>query len=408
MSSIENAPAEASQTDAERMTPMGSKPSSPWLLFGLAAIVLVLGIVIYSGIHERAQAESNLGASTEQAAVPIVNVVEPSAAGQTLEIVLPGNTQAFNDTPIYARTNGYLKHWYVDIGTHVKQGQLLADIDTPEVDQQLDQARADLKNSQANEQLAEITAARWQNLLKTNSVSKQETDQAVSDLSARKASVDSMTANVHRLEQLQSFEKVYAPFAGVITARNTDIGALINAGAGGVPQELFHMAAVNKLRVYVAVPEVDSLAAQTGAKATLTLDEFPGETFEGAIVRDSDSIDPATRTLNVEVDVNNAQGRIKTGAYAFVHLKLPQSTHASARSITIPANTLLFRSEGLRVGVVRDGHAELVPIKIGRDFGATVEVVAGLQPTDQVIVSPSDSLTSGTPVQVNTPAGGSK
>jgi RND family efflux transporter MFP subunit len=409
MSSIENPPAEVSQTATERLTPVASKPSSPWLLFGLAGIVLVLGIVIYSGIHERAQAESSLGVSTERAAVPIVNVVEPSSAGLSQEIVLPGNTQAFNDTPIYARTNGYLKHWYVDIGTHVKQGQLLADIDTPEVDQQLDQARADLKNAQANEQLAEITAARWQNLLKTNSVSKQETDQAVSDLSARQASVDSMAANVHRLEQLQSFEKVYAPFAGVITARNTDIGALINAGAGGVPQELFHMAAVNKLRVYVAVPEVDSLAAQTGAKATLTLDEFPGETFEGTIVRDSDSIDSATRTLNVEVDVNNAQGHIKTGAYAFVHLKLPQSAHASAQSITIPADTLLFRSEGLRVGVVRNGHAELTPIKIGRDFGATVEVVAGLQPTDQVIVNPSDSLTSGSPVKVNTPAaGGSK
>jgi RND family efflux transporter MFP subunit len=409
MSSIENPPAEVSQTDTERMATVASKPSSPWLLFGLAAIALVFGIVIYSGIHERAQAESSLGVSTERAAVPIVNVVEPSSAGLSQEIVLPGNTQAFNDTPIYARTSGYLKHWYVDIGAHVKQGQLLADIDTPEVDQQLEQARADLKNSQANEQLAQITAARWQNLLKTNSVSKQETDQAVSDLSARQASVDSMAANVHRLEQLQSFEKVYAPFAGVITARNTDIGALINAGAGGVPQELFHMAAVNKLRVYVAVPEVDSLAAQTGAKATLTLDEFPGETFEGTIVRDSDSIDSATRTLNVEVDVNNAQGRIKTGAYAFVHLKLPQSAHASAQSLTIPANTLLFRSEGLQVGVVRNGRAELTPIKIGRDFGATVEVVAGLQTTDHVIVNPSDSLTSGSPVRVSTPAaGGSK
>ncbi|MGB8538345.1 MAG: efflux RND transporter periplasmic adaptor subunit [Acidobacteriaceae bacterium] len=409
MSSIANPPAEVSQSNRERKTPVASKPSSPWLLFGLAAIVLVLGIVIYSGIHERAHAESRLGISTERAAVPTVNVIEPSSAGLAQEVVLPGNTQAFNDTPIYARTNGYLKHWYVDIGAHVKQGQLLADIDTPEVDQQLEQARADLKNAQANEQLAEITAARWQNLLKTNSVSKQETDQAVSDLSARQASVDSMTANVHRLEQLQSFEKVYAPFAGVITARNTDIGALINAGAGGVPQELFHMAAVNKLRVYVAVPEVDSLAAQTGARATLTLDEFPGETFEGTIVRDSDSIDSATRTLNVEVDVNNAQDRIKTGAYAFVHLKLPQSAHASAQSLTVPANTLLFRSEGLRVGVVRNGQAELTPIKIGRDFGATVEVVAGLHATDQVIVSPSDSLTSGTPVQVSTPAaGGSK
>jgi RND family efflux transporter MFP subunit len=329
--------------------------------------------------------------------------VQPTSNTAGKEIVLPGNTQPFNDTPIYARTNGYLKRWYVDIGAHVAQGQLLADIDTPEVDQQLEQARADLKNAQANEQLAQITAARWQNLLKTNSVSKQETDQAVSDLSARQATVDSMAANVHRLEQLQSFEKVYAPFAGVITARNTDIGALINAGAGGVPQELFHMAAVNRLRVYVAVPEVDSLAAQNGARATLTLDEFPGETFQGTIVRNSDSIDLASRTLNVEVDVDNAQGRIRTGAYVFVHLKVPE--HSSAQSITIPANTLLFRSEGLRVGVVRNGRAELVPITIGRDYGATVEVVTGLQPTDQVIVNPSDSLTSGAPVQVNKAGG---
>jgi RND family efflux transporter MFP subunit len=291
----------------------------------------------------------------------------------------------------------------------VEQGQLLAVIETPELDQQLDQARANLKTAQANEKLAEITSTRWQNLLKTNSVSKQETDQAVQDLSARQATVDSMSADVQRLEQLQSYEKVYAPFSGVITARNTDIGALINAGAGGAPQELFHMAAVNRLRIFVAVPEVDSQAAQTGAKATLTLDEFPGENFQGTIVRDSDSIDLASRTLNVEVDVDNAQNRIRTGAYVFVHLKLPHSPHASAQSLTIPANTLLFRSEGLRVGVVRNGHAELVPITIGRDFGATVEVVTGLQPTDQVIVSPSDSLTSGSPVQLSAPqAGGSK
>ena len=330
-------------------------------------------------------------------------MIQPASNTAGKEVVLPGNTQPFNDTPIYARTNGYLKRWYVDIGAHVVQGQLLAEIETPEIDQQLEQARADVKNAQANEQLAQITAARWQNLLKTNSVSKQETDQAVSDLSARQATVDSMAANVHRLEQLQSFEKVYAPFAGVITARNTDIGALINAGAGGVPQELFHMAAVNRLRVYVAVPEVDSLAAQTGARATLTLDEFPGETFQGTIVRNSDSIDPASRTLNVEVDVDNAQGRIRTGAYVFVHLKVPE--HRSAQSITIPANTLLFRSEGLRVGVVRNGRAELVPITIGRDYGATVEVATGLQPTDQVIVNPSDSLTSGAPVQVNKAGG---
>jgi RND family efflux transporter MFP subunit len=409
MKTLEIKAPEVLQAVSEQPTQAPSKTSSRWLLAGLAAAVAVLGTVIYTGIHERAHAETTLGIRTEQAAVPTVNVVRPVPGAASQEIVLPGNTEPFYDTPIYARTNGYLKRWYVDIGAHVSQGQLLAEIDTPEIDQQLEQARADLKNAQANEQLAQITATRWQNLLKTNSVSKQETDQAVQDLSARQASVDSMTANVHRLEELQSFEKVYAPFAGVITARNTDIGALINAGAGGVPQELFHMAAVNRLRVYVAVPEVDSQAAQNGAKATLTFDEFPGETFQGTIVRNSDSIDLASRTLNVEVDIDNVQGRIKTGAYALVHLNSTSAGHTSTASLTIPANTLLFRSEGLRVGVVRSGRAVLVPIKIGRDFGSTVEVVAGLQPTDQVIVNPSDSLASGNPVQVSAlQAGGLK
>jgi RND family efflux transporter MFP subunit len=415
MSTAEIKASEIPQAGSDQPTPAPSRTSSRWLLAGLAGAVAALATVIYTGIHERAHAETNLGIRTEQAAVPTVNVVLPTSGAASQQIVLPGYTQAFSDTPIYARTNGYLLHWYFDIGAHVKQGQLLAEIDTPEIDQQLQQARADLKNAQANEQLAQITATRWQNLLKTNSVSKQSTDQAVQDLSARQASVDSMTANVHRLEQLQSFEKVYAPFSGVITARNTDIGALINAGAGGVqglavvPQELFHMAAVSKLRIYVAVPEVDLQAAQAGAKAALTLDEYPGETFEGTIVRNSDSIDYATRTLNVEVDVDNPQDRIKTGAYVSVHLKLPQAAHAAAPSLTIPANTLLFRSEGLQVGVVRNGHAVLLPIKIGRDFGSTVEVIAGLQPTDQVIVNPSDSLASGNPVQVNVPhAGGAE
>jgi RND family efflux transporter MFP subunit len=410
MSSIDNNSSEVPQTVEQPTAPAPPPSSSRWLLTGLAVVVVVLGIFIYTGIHDRAHAEAALGVSTERAAIPTVTVVMPTSTAMSQEIVLPGNTQAFNDTPIYARTNGYLKHWYVDIGAHVSTGQLLADIDTPEIDQQLEQARADLKNAQANAQLAQITATRWQNLLKSSAVSKQETDQAVQDLSARQASVDSMTANVHRLEQLQSFEKVYAPFSGVITARNTDIGALINAGAGGVPQELFHMAAVNKLRVYVSVPEIDSFAAQTGDKAALTLDEFPGESFEGTIVRNSDSIDAASRTLNVEVDVDNPRDRIKTGAYVFVHLKRPQTAqNAAAPSLTIPANTLLFRSEGLQVGVVRDGRAQLTPIKIGRDFGSTVEVVAGLQPTDQIIVNPSDSLTSGVPVQVSAPlAGGLK
>jgi RND family efflux transporter MFP subunit len=399
----------ASQNSSVQRAQIEKQPLSRSLFVGLGVAAVLLGVVIYSGIHQRAMAASNLGTVTERAAIAPVNVVEPKSGADLEEIVLPGNAQAFSDTPIFARTNGYLRRWYVDIGAYAEQGQLLAEIETPEIDQQLEQARADLKTAQANEQLAQITATRWQNLLKTDSVSKQETDQAIQDLSARQATVDSMTANVHRLEQLQSYERVYAPFSGVITARNTDIGALINAGAGGVPQELFHMAAVNRLRIYVAVPEVDSEAAQNGGKATLTLDEFPGETFQGTIVRNSDAIDLNSRTLNVEVDIDNRNGRIRPGAYVFVHLKLPDNSKKVTSSLTIPANTLLFRSEGLRVGVVRGDHAELVPITIGRDYGATVEVINGLKPTDQVIVNPSDSLTAGTPVRVNArEAGGPK
>ena len=404
-----------SQNNSAQHPETESQPLFRSLFVKLGVAALVLGVVIYSGIHQRAAAESNLGTATEQAAIAAVNVVEPKSGAGLEEIVLPGTTQAFIDTPIFARTNGYLKQWYFDIGAHVEKGQLLAVIEAPELDQQLDQARANLKTAQANEKLAEITATRWQNLLKTDSVSKQETDQAVQDLSARQATVESMTADVQRLQQLQSYEKVYAPFSGVITARNTDIGALINAGSGGsqglatVPQELFHMAAVNRLRIFVSVPEVDSAAAQNGARAPLTLDEFPGETLQGTIVRNSDAIDLNSRTLNVEVDIDNRGGRIKPGAYVFVHLKLPDNSKRSTHSLIIPADTLLFRSEGLSVGLVRGDHAELVPITIGRDYGSTVEVIEGLKPTDQVIVNPSDSLTTGTPVRINAAeAGGSK
>ncbi len=412
MSNTETDLNQASQDNSGPRPQTERQPLSRSLFVGLGVAALLLGVVIYLGIHQRAMAASNLGAATDRAAIAAVNVVEPKSGAGLEEIVLPGTTQAFIDTPIFARTNGYLKQWYFDIGAHVGQGQLLAVIDTPELDQQLEQARANLKTAQANEKLAEITATRWQNLLKTDSVSKQETDQAVQDLSARQATVESMIADVQRLEQLQSYEKVYAPFSGVITARNTDTGALINAGAGGaqglaaVPQELFHMAAVNRLRIFVSVPEVDSEAAQNGAKAPLTLDEFPGETFQGTIVRNSDAIDLNSRTLNVEVDIDNRDGRMKPGAYVFVHLKLPDNSKRATHSLIIPANTLLFRSEGLQVGVVRANNAELVPITIGRDYGSTVEVINGLKPTDQVIVNPSDSLTTGTPVRINAPKAG--
>jgi RND family efflux transporter MFP subunit len=387
----------------------GGLPPRPEINRGKATLVVAgalaaIALLTYSGIHSRAAAESRLTTRTEEAAIPTVAVVFPQEGAPTQEIVLPGNTQAFSDAPIYARTSGYLERWYFDIGAHVQKGQLLAEIETPEVDQQLQQAQAELDTAQANLNIAKITAARWQDLVSTGSVSQQETDQAVSNLSAVKAAAESSAANLRRLEQLQSFEKIYAPFDGIITARNTDIGALIDAGASTQPKELFHIAATGTLRVYVSVPEVYSRAARSGAPATLTLDEFPGRTFRGTLVRNANAIDIASRTLLVEVDVDNPTGQIMPGAYVFVHLKLPDET----QSVTIPSNTLIFRKEGLQVGLVRNGKAELVPVKISRDYGNTVEIVSGLQPTDAVIVDPSDSLIAGLPVRLSSkPTGGS-
>jgi RND family efflux transporter MFP subunit len=370
-------------------------PRAVLVASGVVAMCLV--VIIFLGIRSRVDAETGLAAATDRAAVPTVDVVHPKEGAPTQEIVLPGTTEAFTDTPIYARTNGYLKSWSFDIGAHVRTGQLLAEIETPEVDQQLEQARADFETAEANLQLAQTTANRWQFLVKSGSVSKQETDQAVSNLAAMKAAADASAANVRRLEQLQSFEKVYAPFDGVITARNTDVGDLIDAGASAEPQPLFRMAAIRELRVYVPVPEVDAPAARPGASALLTLDEYPGETFQGRLVRTSDSINTSSRTLLVEVDVDNFAGKLLPGAYVFVHLKLP----IQIRSVTVPSNTLLFRREGLEVGLVQSGKAELVPVKIGRDYGSSVEIVSGLTPSDSVILDPADSLVSGTPVEVN-------
>jgi RND family efflux transporter MFP subunit len=315
-------------------------------IFVLAAAG-ALGFGIHSGIEQRVATGNELAQATDEAATPVVNITHPAPADPLQEIVLPGNTNAFTDSPIFARTSGYLTHWYYDIGTRVKKGDLLAEIETPEIDQQLQQAQSQLETAQANYDLAKITSDRWQFLPKTNSVSKQETDQAVANQAAQKAVVDSNSANVRRLEQLQSFEKVYAPFDGVITARSTDIAALIDAGSAAQSKELFHMAAISTLRVFVPVPEVYSNAARPGAAGTLTLDEYPGRVFRGMLVRDSSAIDPASRTLLVEVDVANPEGLLLPGAYVSVHLKLP----ATIRSVTIPANTLLFRREGLRLGV---------------------------------------------------------
>jgi len=386
------------ENDTQEATKPANRIPRPAARIFVAVFVAAAGALafaIHGGITTRVAAESSLARSTEEAAVPVVNVIHPKEGAPLEELVLPGNTQAFSDTPIFARTSGYLKRWYFDIGAHVKRGDLLAEIETPEIDKQLQQTRAELATAQANHHLAETTAARWQFLLQSDSVSRQETDEKIADLSARKATVDSNASNVHRLEDLQSFQKVYAPFDGVLTARNTDVGALIDAGANSAGKELFHLAAIDTLRVFVAIPEVYSRAARPGAIASLTLDEFPGRSFQGTLARTSNSIDQASHTLLTEVDVRNPDGQLLPGAYVSVHFKLPQTV----RSVVVPSNTLLFRSEGLRVALVRDGRVQLTPVKIGRDYGSTVEVISGLQASDAVVLDPADSLVSGAPVR---------
>ncbi len=311
----------------------------------LLTAVVVVGLLVLSGIVPRLRSRKALAAETSELAAPTVLVVQPKRGAPSQEILLPGNIQAFVDAPIYARTNGYLKRWYFDIGSHVKQGQLLAEIESPEVDQQLSQAQADLGTVTANLHLSQITADRYADLIQQDAVSQQETDNAVSDLASRNTAVKSAQANVDRLKQLVSFEKVYAPFDGVVTIRNTDVGQLIDSGAaGGQARSLFQMAAINKLRVFVSVPQIYSQAATPGLTADLTFAEFPGRRFKGKLVRTSRSIDPTARTLNVEVDVDNSTGELLPGAYTEVHLKLKEGIP----TMTIPVSALLFRQEGLR------------------------------------------------------------
>jgi RND family efflux transporter MFP subunit len=358
---------------------------------------LLLGVFIAKGIRTRVHGEETLTTTTRQDAVLSVAVTSPIPGAAAQEITLPANTQAFIDTPIYARTSGYLRKWYADIGAHVHAGQLLAEIETPELDQQVQQAQSDLAAAQASQQLAQITADRWTKLLAKNAVSKQETDQATSDLNARQSVLSAAEANVRRLQQLQGFEKVYAPFDGVITARNIDIGALIQAGDINSPKlELFHMASTDKLRLFVPVPEVYANEVHNGDHVAVTSDAVPDAKFTGTIVRNSDAIDISSRTLNVEVDVINAEHKLFPGQYAFIHLPIPPSTS----SMTLPSNTLLFRKEGLRVGLVRDGRVQLAPVQIGRDYGAKVEIISGLALADQVILNPPDSLAQGEQVNV--------
>jgi RND family efflux transporter MFP subunit len=373
---------------------VGKRSSKPWLIAGIA-LIAVAGVFGW-GVWYRVRARTVLKVETAQVARQAVSVVSPKRTAPAQEIILPGNVQPFITSPIYSRTNGYLRKWYFDIGAHVKQGQLLAVIETPEVDQQLEQSISNLNTAKANLALAEITRNRYQGLVKDNAVAQQLVDNAVGTYNANKATVAANEANVKQLQALQSFENIYAPFDGVITARNIDIGDLINSGSsGGVKTDLFHMAQPGTLRVYVNVPEEYSQGLKTGMTADLSLAEFPGRKIQGKLVRTADAINMTTRTLLIEVDVDNPLGTLLTGSYAEVHIAVP----SQASTFLLPVNTLIFRSEGLRIGVVRNGKVLLTAVTPGHDFGNEIEIVSGLQADDQVIINPPDSIVSGQEVQ---------
>jgi RND family efflux transporter MFP subunit len=383
----------------------GVPPDAPPLsgrIAGLMIVVLLVVaiVIVIAGIVPRVRARSRLKDQTDALAAPNV-IANPPVQGKVgQEVILPANIYAYSDASLFARTDGYLSKWYFDIGAHVKQGQLLAIISSPEVDKQLLQARADLVTAEANAGLAKTNSTRYQGLLTQNAVSKQDTDTFVSQAASTSSAVKSAQANVQRLEELQSFEKIYAPFSGVITARNVDVGQLINAGAG---TQMFRISAVNVLRVYVNVPQIYSQAAVPGTTATLTLSEFPGETFTGKAVRTSKAIDPSSRTLLVEIDVENRDGKLLPGAYAEVHMNV----HDAVTPMIVPVSALIFRAEGLQVGTVVKGtngdQAKLVQITIGQDDGSTVQVVNGINADSRVIVNPPDSLIDGEPVHVVQP-----
>jgi len=373
----------------------GKRPPKQWLI--LAVSVIAVAVLLVSGIWSRVSARTTLRAETAQAALPAVAVVSPKQTAPADQIILPGNVQPFINSPIYSRTNGYLKKWYFDIGAHVRKGQLLAVIETPEVDQQLQQARSNLLTARANLELAGITKTRYQGLLKSNAVSQQDVDNAVGAYNANESIVEADKAAVEQYSALASFEKIYAPFDGVITARNTDIGDLINSGSStGVKTDLFHIAQPGKLRVYVNVPEEYSQGIKVGMTANLSLAEFPGRKFEGKLVRTAEDINMTTRTLLVEIDVDNPQGTLLTGSYAEVHLAVP----TNASTFLLPVNTLIFRSEGLRVATVKSGRVVLSDVTPGHDLGTQIEIVSGLKPDDQVIVNPPDSIVAGQQVQI--------
>jgi RND family efflux transporter MFP subunit len=383
------------QMDPEEQKQARGKGSRVFTILFLVVIVLVvLGAVTL--FQRRAQYQA-LAKETETLAIPTVAVFHASVESAEEDLVLPGAMQAYVESPIYARTNGYLKKWYHDIGSRVRHGDLLADIDTPEVDQQLSQARAELNTAQANANLSKITAARYQELIKTDGVSKQEVDNAVGDLEAKLANVKSAEANVRRLEEMESFKHIYAPFSGVIIRRSVDTGTLINAGNGGATQQLFSLAQTDPIRAYVSVPEAYAPSIRAGLGAYLELTQYPGQKFQGKVVRTAESIDPGTRTLLTEVDVPNHNGALLPGGYAQAHLQVK----VTGARLAVPVNALLFRSEGLRAVVVDANHkTHLRALTVGRDYGTTLEVLQGLDANDWIVLNPADSLDDGQDVHV--------
>ncbi|HZT78532.1 MAG TPA: efflux RND transporter periplasmic adaptor subunit [Vicinamibacterales bacterium] len=361
---------------------------------GTILLLVAVGAAVW-GVSARTKALTVVTNETREMAMPTVAVTKPEQAAPQQEIVLPGTMQAFADAGVYARVNGYVKRWTADIGTKVRQGQLLAEIDTPELDQQLMQARADLATAAANTRLAQTTAERYRDLIKSDSVSRQDLDNANGNLEAKQAAEESARANVKRLEQLQAFRRIEAPFDGVVTARNIDIGQLIDSGSNA--KELFHVAQQNRLRVFINVPEVYSQAATPGLTADLTLKEFPGKSFTGRLARTSNAIDVSSRTLLTEVDIDNASGQLLAGSYAEVHLKLP----TPATTMKLPVDSLIFKGEGLQVAILDAANrVKMVTVTSGRDFGDSVEIVAGLKGNERVVLNPPDSLADGQAVRV--------
>jgi RND family efflux transporter MFP subunit len=368
------------------------------MMVGVLLLVLLVAGALTLWLH--VSHDHALAKETERDAVPTVAVVYPLAEKPDEDLVLPGSLLAYEESPIYARTSGYLVQWYKDIGSRVTKGELLAKIDTPEVDQELNQTRATREQIVAQMDLAKISADRWENLRKTDSVSAQEADQYWSGYQQSKANLASADANVRRLEQLEGFKDVYAPFSGVLTKRNVDPGALINAGAGAAGRELFDLAKVDPLRVYTSVPQAYAPYIKVGAQTTVTLQEFPGQKFLGKVARTAEAIDPATRTLLTEVDVPNKDGRLLPGSFGEVHF----AVGSGVNKVTIPVNAMLFRAQGAQVAVIGPGDkVQLRPINIGRDYGATLEVLGGVSPTDQVVINPADSLEDGQQVNVTQP-----